>query len=561
MFITEMTMESIEPFSVSGKIVDVEHDCTIGVRISVSKEGKIAAIDEIDDPDFGYLLPGFVDSHVHIESSMLNPVSFAYAAVRHGTLGVLADPHEIANVLGKPGVKKMIELAEETPFVFGFGVPSCVPATETEKGGGVLDVEDVKRMLKWEKITHLSEVMDIRSVLEKNNKIIDKINASKEEGKPIDGHAPGLTGEALRSYIAAGISTDHESVSVEETIEKIRGGMVVQIRNGSAARLSESLLPLLSRYGRMCMFCSDDKHPDDLLESHINFLAAKAYRNGVSLSAIVQAACINPVRHYNLPLGLMRVGDSADFQKVEDLHTFEPSCVWLHGREVYRDGKTFLPETAEEEVSENQFEAVPIIERMLSVPAVEGLKGIHVIGVRDGILLTTNLSEKPTVVDGEIVSDTERDILKIVVMNRYRSDAKPAVAFVKGFGLKRGALASSVCHDAHNLIAVGTNDEAITAALNQIIWMKGGLTVADSNRKIITSLPLPFGGLMSNERPFVVARRYKDCDKLAKMFGSTLSAPFTTLSFMALPVIPDIKMTSRGLFDVRQNQFIGLRSE
>ncbi|MBO7399269.1 MAG: adenine deaminase [Kiritimatiellae bacterium] len=554
-------MKPIEPFSVSGKIVDVERDCTISVRVSVSSEGKIAAIDEIDDPDPGYIFPGFVDSHVHLESSMLNPVSFAFAAVRHGTLGVLADPHEIANVLGETGVRKMIELADQTPFVFGFGVPSCVPATENEKGGGELGAEEVKRMLKWKGITHLSEVMDVNGVLEKNEKILKKISYAKESGKPIDGHAPGMTGTTLRNYIASGISTDHESVSVEEAIEKIRGGMVIQIRNGSAARLSESLLPLVSRYTRMCMFCSDDKHPDDLLDSHINFLAARAYRNGVSLSSIVQAACINPVRHYGLPLGLLKVGDSADFQKVEDLRTFDPSCVWLHGREVYKDGQPFLPETASENVVENQFEATPIVARDLSVSAVQGMKGIHVIGVRDGILLTNNLSEKPTIVDGEIVGDTERDILKIVVMNRYRKEAKPAVAFVKGFGLKRGALASSVCHDAHNLIAVGTNDEAITAALNQIIWMKGGLTVADSNRKIITSLPLPFGGLMSNERPSVVARRYKDCDKLAKMFGSPLSAPFTTLSFMALPVIPDLKMTSRGLFDVRQNQVIGLRSE
>lgn len=554
-------MEPVEPFSVSGKIVDAGRDCTVGVRVSVSREGRIAAVDEIDDPDPGYLFPGFVDAHVHIESSMLNPVSFAYAAVRHGTLGALADPHEIANVLGAPGVRKMLELAAETPFVFGFGAPSCVPATENETGGGRLDADDVARMLGWEGITHLAEVMDVNAVLEKNEAMRNKIAAAKTAGKPIDGHAPGLTGEALRAYIAAGVSTDHESVSVEEAVEKIRSGMAVQIRNGSAARLSEAMLPLVGRYSRMCMFCSDDKHPSDLLESHINLLAAKAYRNGVSLASVVQAACVNPVRHYGLPLGLLRVGDSADFQKVDDLRTFEPSRVWLRGREVYRDGETLLPETASREVSENRFEAAPVDGRELSVPAVRGMKAIRVIGVRDGVLLTQTLSERPPVADGEIVGDTARDILKIVVLDRYRREAKPAVAFVKGFGLKRGALASSVCHDAHNLIAVGTNDEAITAALNQVIWMKGGLAVADSNRKIITSLPLPFGGLMSNERPSVVARRHRDCDRLANMFGSPLNAPFTTLSFMALPVIPDLKMTSHGLFDVRQNRFVGLRCE
>ena len=556
-----MAKEPIEPFSVSGKIVDAERDCAVGVRVSVSSEGRIAAVDEIDDPDPGYLFPGFVDSHVHIESSMLNPVSFAYAAVRHGTLGALADPHEIANVLGEAGVRKMVDLAAGTPFVFGFGVPSCVPAGESEKGGGELDADTVGAMLKWDGVTHLSEVMDVNAVLEKKESVLKKIKYAAAAGKPVDGHAPGLTGASLRAYIASGISTDHESVSSDEAIEKIRGGMSVQIRNGSAARLSEALLPLMNRYPRMCMFCSDDKHPDDLIDSHINFLAARAYRTGIPLSTVIQAACINPVRHYGLPLGLLKVGDTADFQKVEDLRSFDPSCVWLRGRVVYRDGETYLPETAGEQVSDNLFEAAPVAERALSLPAVPGMKGIHVIGVRDGVLLTGNLSEPPTVEDGEIVGDTARDILKIVVMNRYRKDAKPAVAFVKGFGLKRGALASSVCHDAHNLIAVGTNDAAITAALNQVVWMKGGLAVADSNRKIITSLPLPFGGLMSNERPSVVARKYKDCDKIAKMFGSPLTAPFTTLSFMALPVIPDLKMTSRGLFDVRQNQFIGLRSE
>ena len=538
----------------SGTLVDPIQKKSYGARLTISEQGTIASVTPDDSPDPVYILPGFVDSHVHIESSMLTPAAFARAAVVHGTLAAVADPHEIANVLGEAGIDLMLSLARQTPFVFGFGVPSCVPATPFETAGAELGPDAVARLLSRPGITHLAEMMNVPGVLNKDPAVLAKLAAARHLGKPIDGHAPGLTGTSLQAYAAAGITTDHESLTFDEAREKVKAGFKLQIRYGSAARQFESFIPLLARYPDMCMFCSDDKHPDDLLRDHINFIAATAYRKGISLQAILQAACVNPVLHYKLPLGLLQPGDPADFMLLDDLQTFKPREVWLRGQCVARDGVSLLPLGVPE--VKNHFSAALIGAEVLRIPAQEGAS-VRVIGVRDGQLVTSHLIETPTVRDGFVVTDRESDINKLVVYNRY-TPAMPAVALVKGFGLRRGAIASSVAHDSHHIIAVGATDEALTAAINEVIMRQGGLAVADNNRKILTSLALPLAGLISTEPAEVVARLYSDCDRLAKILGSPLTAPFMTLSFLALPVIPKLKLTDKGLFDGEAFQHVSL---
>ncbi len=529
----------------SGTLVDPIQKKSYGARLTISGQGTIASVTPDESPDPVYILPGFVDSHVHIESSMLTPAAFARAAVVHGTLAAVADPHEIANVLGEAGVELMLTLAKQTPFVFGFGVPSCVPATPFETAGAELGPDAVARLLGRPGITHLAEMMNVPGVLNRDPAVLAKLAAARHLGLPVDGHAPGLAGESLQAYADAGITTDHESLSFDEAREKIKAGLKLQIRCGSAARQFEPLIPLLARYPEMCMFCSDDKHPDDLLRDHINFIAAAAYKKGISLQAILQAACVNPVLHYRLPLGLLQPGDPADFMLLDDLQTFKPREVWLRGQCVARDGVSLLP--LGEPAVWNNFSADLLQPEALRIPAQEGLS-VRLIGVRDGQLATGHLIERPAVRNGFVVADIDRDITKLVVCNRY-TPAPPARALVNGFGLRRGAIASSVAHDSHHIIAVGATDEALAAAINEVVMRQGGLAIADNNRKILTSLALPLAGLISPEPAETVARAYSDCDRLAKVLGASLTAPFMTLSFLALPVIPSLKLTDKGLFD------------
>lgn len=534
--------------TLSGTLVDPILKQTFGARLTISEDGRISSIVPEENPDAGYLLPGFVDAHVHIESSMLTPAAFARAAVVHGTLAAVVDPHEIANVLGEKGVELMLELARQTPFIFGFGIPSCVPITPFETSGAALGPETVTRLLKLPGVTHLAEVMNVPGVLAHEPSVLAKLQAAHALHLPVDGHAPGLTGEALHAYAAAGITTDHESQTFEEAREKIRAGMKLMIRYGSAARQFESFIPLIARFPEMCMFCSDDKHPDDLLRDHINAIAATAFRKGISVHAIVEAASVNPVLHYNLPLGLMQPGDTADFQIVDDLHTFKPREVWLRGRCVARNGTSFLPPGEPfGPALENRFAATVITAEALRIPA-PAARRVRVIGVRDGLLTTDHLIEPPTLCNGQVAADPERGLNKLAVCNRY-TPAPPAVALVRGFGLRRGAIASSVAHDSHHIVAIGANDDALTAAINEVINLKGGLAVADNNRKVLTSLHLPLAGLMSVLPAEEVARAYSDCDRLAKLLGSKLTAPFMALSFLALPMIPHLKLTDQGLFD------------
>ncbi len=533
--------------SVSGTLFDPIRKISYGATVHISKDGKIERIDPNNDPDPVYILPGFVDAHVHIESSMLTPAAFARVAVRHGTVAAVTDPHEIANVLGRKGVELMIRLSSQTPFIFGFGVPSCVPATPFETSGAELNLSDISDLLKRSDVTHLAEMMNFPAVLQSYPSVMDKIAAARKIGKPIDGHAPGLTGDDLEKYIAAGISTDHESLTYEEAAEKISKGMIIMIRYGSAAVKFEHLIPLIARHPESCMFCSDDKHPDDLINDHINTIAAKAYRRGISIYSIIQAACVNPVKHYKLPIGLLQLGDPADFMLVENFNTFRPKEVWLKGECVFKNNESFLPDGKPELL--NRFEAQMIEPNDLKVPATEECR-IKVIEVNDGTLITNTLVKDAKVEEGMITSDPENDIIKLVVYTRYLRTSKPAVAFIKGFGLKRGAIASSVAHDSHNIIAAGSSDIAITTAINEVVLHQGGLAVASDNAKVIASLPLPLAGLISPEPAEVVARIYSDCDRLAKILGSPLKAPFMTLSFLALPVIPELKLTDKGLFDV-----------
>ncbi|MFO7936343.1 MAG: adenine deaminase [Kiritimatiellia bacterium] len=543
--------------SVSGTLFDPIRKINYGATIRISPEGKISDIEPDSNPDPVYILPGFVDAHVHIESSMLTPAAFARAAVCHGTVAAVTDPHEIANVLGIKGVELMLRLSKQTPFTFGFGVPSCVPATPFETSGAELDLDAVSELLSRDDITHLAEMMNFPGVLRDDPAVMDKIAAARKVNKPIDGHAPGLQGADLDKYIAAGISTDHESLTFEEASEKISKGMSIMIRYGSAASEFEHMLHLIARYPAHCMFCSDDKHPDDLINDHVNSIAARAYRRGISIHSIIQAASVNPVKHYNLPTGLLQLGDSADFIMVENFNSFCPSEVWIKGKCVAKNGESYLPSGTPEIL--NNFEAGIIQPHDLLVkPGDNAECRIKVMQIHDGSLITDSIEADAVIEDGVITADPENDIIKLVVYNRYQKHSQPAVAFVKGFGLRRGAIASSVAHDSHNIIAAGSSDTAITTAVNEVVLNKGGLAVASDNAKTIATLPLPLAGLISPEPAEMVARKYSDCDRLAKILGSPLKAPFMTLSFLALPVIPELKLTDKGLFDVGKFRHTGL---
>jgi adenine deaminase len=499
----------------------------------------------------GYLLPGFVDAHVHIESSMLLPSQFARAAVVHGTLATVSDPHEIANVCGREGVELMLRDAARTCFRFHFGAPSCVPATVFETAGAVLDADEVAALLEDPRIGYLSEVMDFPGVLARSETVMAKIAAAKKWGKPVDGHAPGLRGEAVVRYVSAGITTDHECVNREEAVDRIRAGCRVAIREGSAARNFDALQPLIDEYPDDCMLCSDDKHPDELLLGHINRLVARAIAAGTDPLNAIRAASLNPIRHYGLSLGLLQVGDPADFILTDDLTQFRVRAAYLAGREVARDGQSLLPATTTETI--NNFAAPPITREALALRAESDR--IRVIEATDGQLITGGGITQATVRDGLAVADPEHDVLKLVVVNRYQA-ARPAVAFVRGFGLRRGALASSVAHDSHNVVAVGVSDDELCGAINAVIANRGGLSVQAGSQ--LQVLPLPVAGLMAAGSCETVAADYSRLDRQAKELGSSLRAPYMTLSFMALLVIPSLKLSDRGLFDGNRFEFVPL---
>jgi len=539
---------------IEGNIVDIANREIFFGEVEV-ENGKIRALNRIAEPkDAPFILPGFIDSHVHIESSMLIPSEFARLAIVHGTVATVSDPHEIANVCGMDGVTYMIENGETVPFKFNFGAPSCVPATIFETAGAELNHNDVKALLERPQIKYLSEMMNFPGVLNKDEEVLKKIAAAHELGKPVDGHAPGLRGDAVQQYINAGISTDHECFTAEEALDKLQRGMKILIREGSAAKNFEALIDLLNDWPEMIMFCSDDKHPDSLVEGHINGLCARAVAKGINVFNVLQAACINPVNHYKLDVGTLKPDDFADFIVVEDLKSFKVIQTYIDGKLLAENGKVvgdWVKHTTNEQLV-NHFNCRVKKAEDFAYPFL-GQETIPVIEALDGQLITNRSSATPKIEDKNIVSDVDDDILKMVVVNRYK-DAPIAVSFVKNFGLHAGAIASSVAHDSHNIIAVGVNDKSICDAINLVISKAGGIAAVGNEREDV--LPLPVAGLMSNENGYDVAKRYTSIDRFAKELGSTLLAPFMTLSFMALLVIPRLKLSDKGLFDGEKFEFV-----
>ena len=538
---------------ISGNIVDIINRSVNPGTVKI-KDGKISGIVAAGQNNYPtYIIPGFVDAHIHIESSMLTPSEFARAAVVHGTISAVCDPHEIANVLGMDGVRYMIEDGAHVPFKFFWGAPSCVPATAYETSGAEIGVDQVEDLLRMEDINFLSEVMNVPGVLNNDPEVIAKINLAQSYNKVIDGHAPNLGGEELEKYISYGISTDHECLSESEALEKIQSGMKIQIREGSAAKNFNDLISVARDHSDVCMFCSDDKHPDDLRAGHINLLVKRAVHYGLDVMDVLRIATLNPVRHYNLSVGLLQPGDPADFLVIDNLSNFKILKTFISGRLVAEGGKTLIKEQDKKIV--NNFN---VKEKNIHDFALKRKRGkINIIGAIDGQLVTERLLEEPRVVKDYLISDPERDILKIAVINRYQ-EMPPSIGFVKNFGLKRGAIGSSVAHDSHNIIVLGVDDNDICKAVNLIIKNKGGISAACGNREMI--LTLPVAGIISDLSCKEVSQRYIELDGFAKELGSSLRAPFMTLSFMALLVIPEIKLSDRGLFDGRKFDFMDLYS-
>ncbi len=520
----------------------------------VIADGMIRSVERGGDVPDRYLLPGLIDAHVHIESSLLLPTEFARLAVVHGSVGAVSDPHEIANVAGIEGVRFMLRNAARTPFHFCFGAPSCVPATPFESSGAVLGLPEMETLLAMPEIGYLAEMMNYPGVIHHDPLVHAKLELARRFGKPVDGHAPGLRGSEAEQYAWGGITTDHECFSLEEAREKIGYGMQILIREGSSARNFEALAPLLSSHPGQVMFCSDDKHPDDLLHGHMDSLVRRGIAAGYDPLAVLRACTLNPVRHYRLKAGLLQPGDPADYIVTDNLADLTILTTVINGVVVAEHGRSLLPTLDEAPI--NSFETSPITTEQLRVPCRPGL--LNVIEACDGELITGWLRLEPTVRQGEVVSDPERDLLKMMVLNRH-AVSQPAVAFIRGFGLLKGALASTVAHDSHNIICVGTSDAAMTEAINLLIESKGGIAVLHDGERLL--LPLPVGGLMSGGDGYRVAARYQQLNSRARELGCRLAAPFMTLSFMALLVIPNLKLSDRGLFDSRSGEFTDLFTE
>ncbi len=533
-----------------GNIVDVLTKRIFKGIVEV-EEGYIKAIREEDHEVENYILPGFVDAHIHIESSMLVPSEFAKIALTHGTVATVSDPHEIANVLGVKGVEFMIENGKQVPLKFSFGAPSCVPATSFESAGAIINAADIKILLENPDIKYLAEMMNYPGVIFDDEEVLKKIAWAKHYHKPVDGHAPGLRGDDLTKYISAGIYTDHECFTYDEALEKLQKGMKVIIREGSAAKNFEALISLLPEHFESMMFCSDDKHPDDLLIGHINELCERAVAKGIDIFKVLQAACVNPVTHYNLDVGLLQEGNTADFIVVEDLQKFKVLQTYINGELVAENGKSFIKsvdfevlnnfKTSKKQVSDFEFHSAS--------------EKIRVIEALEGELVTNEIEAEAFIKEGNLVSNVEHDVLKMTVVNRYKN-SEPAIAFIKNFGLKEGAIASSVGHDSHNIIAVGASDEAICKAVNLIIENKGGICAISATQEKV--VPLPIAGIMSDQPAVIIGKMYAELDQMAKELGSTLRAPYMTLSFMALLVIPSLKLSDKGLFDGNSFKFTAL---
>jgi adenine deaminase len=538
--------------TISGNIVDVVLK-TITKGILTIENGFIINIKPSGNVDNQYIIPGLVDAHIHIESSMMLPAEFARFSIVHGTVACVCDPHEIANVCGIAGVNYMIENGKQSPMKFYFGAPSCVPSTKFETSGAELDAGEVEKLLQRDDIYFLAEMMNFPGVIHNNKQVHLKLQAAHAAGKPVDGHAPDLSSPELIAYVAGGITTDHECMTIKDAEAKIALGMKVQIREGSAAKNFDDLLSLLDNHAESIMFCSDDKHPDDLMKNgHINSLVRRAVAKGYDPVEVLRVCTLNPISHYSLDVGLLQVGDPADFNIVTDLVDFELKSTYIQGEKVSENGKITYPRYIPTELI-NQFNADKITEAQLQViPTGDSLK---VILVDDGQLFTHSGRMEQKIENGNVISDIENDVLKLVVYNRYQP-SDPAIGFIKNIGLKKGALASTVSHDSHNIVAVGTSDKEIVSAINQIIESKGGILACVNNRTCL--LPLPVGGTMSDAEGSIISRQYEEIDTMAKELGSTLKAPFMTLAFMSLLVIPKLKLSDKGLFNGSTFSFTNL---
>ncbi len=526
---------------IEGNIVDVVNKTIHQGSVHI-ENGVIVQIAKHSTESTDFIIPGFVDAHVHVESSMLIPSEFARLAVCHGSVATISDPHEIGNVLGKEGVEFMVKNGLKTPFKFHFGAPSCVPATVFETAGATIDLDDLEEIFKLPRVNYLAEMMNFPGVLFKDPDVMAKIKLAHDLGKEVDGHAPGLRGEDARKYIAAGITTDHECFTKDEALDKLKYGMKILIREGSAAKNFEALWSLIDEYPEMVMLCSDDKHPNDLAVGHINKLAKRAIDKGCDVFNVLRAASMNPVKHYKMDVGLLQKNDPADFCIVSDLKSFDVKATYIDGELVAENGQTKINSIEEEAV--NNFNCSEITRNQIMMEDTG--RPVQVIVVEDGQLITEKSVATIAGNNGFLESDVNQDVLKIVVVNRY-FDAPPAVSFIKNFGLKQGAIASCVAHDSHNIIAVGTNDKDITESINLIIKSLGGVSLANGEEKKI--VPLPVAGIMSALDGYEVANLYEAIDKRSKELGATLTSPFMTLSFCALLVIPKLKLSDKGLFD------------
>ncbi len=540
----------MQKLQIAGNIIDVKKRKIFSGTLAI-ENGKIKKIIQDNKKYSNYILPGFIDSHIHIESTLLTPQEFSRIVVQHGTIAVVADPHEIANVGGLKAVDFFIKQAEKSSLKIFFSVPSCVPATKNETNGAELSVSDVEILMQYPQVKALAEMMNFPGVLNFDKEIIAKINTAKKYRKPIDGHAPGLKGSALKQYIGAGISTDHEVCFVNEALERIDQGMYIQIREGSAAKNFDELHSLIKTHSEKCMFCSDDKHPDELIIGHINELVKKSLDLGYNIFDVLTIATINPIEHYKLDVGLLQEGDPADFIVIDNLTSFKILETYINGEKIFSKGTSLIPISDFEPI--NNFNIGKLSSHEFSIKTNK--KFCHVIEIEDGSLFTKNSIHSTNIKNGIATTSIEKDILKIVIVNRYFK-AKPAIAFIKGFGLKSGAIASSVAHDSHNIIAVGVSDEEICKAINIIIEHKGGLSIA--NKENIKILPLPFAGLMSIDNYENVASNYSQLQQETKLLGTKLKSPFMTLSFMGLTVIPELKLSDKGLFDSLKFEFVDL---
>ena len=540
----------MKPIQLTGNIVDIVAEKIFPGIITIS-DNKILKIEESSEEYDNFIIPGFVDAHIHVESSMLTPVEFARAAMLHGTIAVVTDPHEIANVLGLEGINFMLENGKNSPMKFYFSAPSCVPATPFETSGGKIGVQELEELLQKDEIKYMGEFMNYPGVIHDDAEVLAKLKLAKKYEKKIDGHAPELSGNDLKKYAAAGITTDHECLTSSEAIEKIKLGMKILIREGSACKDFDNLISIAIDHYENCMFCCDDLHPNDLLKGHINLIVKKALSTGLDIFKVLQMACLNPVRHYGLEVGLLQIGDPADFLVVNDLEDMNVIDSYINGQKVVENGKINLSRITTSVVNNFQTEMKTIEDFLIPI------KGnmINVISVSDGIITTTKKIISPLIENGNAISDINRDILKIAVVNRYQN-ALTAMGFIHGFGLKSGSIASSVAHDSHNIIVIGVDDKSMVKAVNTIIENKGGICVVIDQE--IDILPLPIAGIISDKSCAEVAYKYEELEAKAKSLGSKLHAPFMTLSFMALLVIPELKMSDKGLFDGTKFEFVDL---